>query len=514
MIAPLASLVLAAGRIKHVVVLYEENRAFDHFFGHQKALKVDGLKGNETNPIDYKHPSKGSVKVFDGAPYVAKEQPRHGYSAYQTKFDIVDGYPRMDGFVTYERSVHPLSHKTADAVMQGFTDGALPISTTLASEFAVFDKWYAAFPGPSWPNHMMSMSATSNGGTNTGDGYQCTKGAKYPQRTIFDNLLAAGHEYARIYNDSVVELYLESFNSDAAKQRTQTMDRFFSDAAKGTLPALTWISPRQGVNKSLGDLGGPNSDHPNCCDVALGERLRKDIYEAVRAGPAWNETAILFTWDDPGGFFDHVSPPMKAPAPDDQHACFCFEEGKCKGTDPRGYDPYTRLGSRLPVILISPWVKKGTVVSEPPSISKPFNDSQYDGTSIVSTIKRLFNLPRFLTKRDAWSASFAHVFEELTSPRGDTPYHLPEAPKPTHRTGKHPYGTDCDDPSRRMRRSIKSFEDELGVRAPERLHSCASEPGDGLFTQSGSCGVGSMLEASEWLANATSAWRERKERAA
>ena len=76
------------------------------------------------------------------------------------------------------------------------------------------------------------------------------------------------------------------------------------------------------------------------------------------------------------------------------------------------------------------------------------------------------------------------------------------------------YGTDCDDPSRRMRRSIKSFEDELGVRAPERLHSCASEPGDGLFTQSGSCGVGSMLEASEWLANATSAWRERKERAA
>ena len=77
------------------------------------------------------------------------------------------------------------------------------------------------------------------------------------------------------------------------------MDRFFSDAAKGTLPALTWIAPRQGVNRSLGSLGGPNSDHPNCCDVALGERLRKDIYEAVRAGPGWNETALLFTWDDP-----------------------------------------------------------------------------------------------------------------------------------------------------------------------------------------------------------------------
>ena len=65
-----------AHRIKHVVVLYEENRAFDHLLGHQKALKVDGLKGDESNPVDRRDPSKGSVEVFDGAPYVAVEQPR------------------------------------------------------------------------------------------------------------------------------------------------------------------------------------------------------------------------------------------------------------------------------------------------------------------------------------------------------------------------------------------------------------------------------------------------------
>ena len=59
----------------------------------------------------------------------------------------------------------------ADAVMQGFSDGALPISTALASEFAVFDRWYTSFPGPSWPNHMFSYSATAAGATNTGDGY-------------------------------------------------------------------------------------------------------------------------------------------------------------------------------------------------------------------------------------------------------------------------------------------------------------------------------------------------------
>ena len=99
-------------RIKHVVVLYEENRAFDHFFGWQTSLNVDGLKGDETNPVDLNDASRGSVKVFPGAPYVAKEQPRHDYAPYQTKLDIVNGTPRMDGFVDYERSVHPWWRRT------------------------------------------------------------------------------------------------------------------------------------------------------------------------------------------------------------------------------------------------------------------------------------------------------------------------------------------------------------------------------------------------------------------
>ena len=140
---------------------------------------------------------------------------------------------------------------------------------------------------------MFSYSATANGNTNTGDGYLCQKDRHYPQRTIFDALLDAGHEYVRIYNDSITDTFMEAFASHETRSRTHTMDRFFADAAKGTLPALTWIDPRQGINKTLGDLGGPNSDHPSCCDVALGERLRKDIYEALRAGPGWNHTAFI-----------------------------------------------------------------------------------------------------------------------------------------------------------------------------------------------------------------------------
>lgn len=491
-------------RIKHVVVLFEENRAFDHFLGHHtSSLHVDGLKGDESNPIFLSDPSKGNITVFDGAPYVSTAHPQHGYLPYQHKFDIINGTPQMDGFVDTERSLYPTHVAAYKYPMQGFSQGALPVSAALAAEYAVFDRWYTAFPGPSWPNHMMSYSATANGGTNTGDGYHCKKGAKYPQRTIFDNLLDAGLEYTRIYNDSIVDLFMESFNSDAAKNRTQSMDRFFHDAAQGTLPALTWISPRQGINKTLGNLGGPNSDHPDCCDVALGERLRKDIYEALRAGAAWNETAFVMTWDDPGGFFDHVVPPMSAPHPDNQSACFCSEQGECQAHDPRGYDPYTRLGSRVPVIVASPWIKKGTVVSEPEAAHKPFGDSRYDGTSLVATIKRLFGLPSFLTKRDAWSAPFDHLFEELAAPRTDTPDHLPDAPAPTPRPGGHPWGTDCDDPTRRMRRSIASFEHLLEVAAPPRLHECAASSPLWATT----CAAGTMAEATEWLANMTERWR-------
>ena len=193
---------------------------------------------------------------------------------------------------------------------------------------------------------------------------------------------------------------------------------------------------------------------------------------------------------------------MRAPRPDDQPACFCFEGAQCHGTDPHGYDPYTRLGSRLPVLLISPWVRKGTVVSAPTHGPSP--DSQYDGTSIVATVKRLFDLPNFLTRRDAWAAPFDHLFDELPAPRADAPMHLPDAPPPTPRHGKHPYGTDCDDPTRRMRRSIRGFEAALSTRAPARLHACAAaEP---LWATR--CEAGTMLEASEWLANATRTWRD------
>lgn len=164
---------------------------------------------------------------------------------------------------------------------------------------------------------------------------------------------------------------------------------------------------------------GANDQHPDH-DVALGEALYKDIYEALRNSPQWNETLFIITYDEHGGFYDHVRPPA-APAPD-EHESY----------PDKGF-LFNTLGVRVPTLLISPWIAKGTVVSQPPDDQKPFPDSQYDLTSIMATARKI--LPGLeqtppLTKRDAWAATFEHVVGVLDEPRTDCPRHLPDAPAP------------------------------------------------------------------------------------
>lgn len=126
-------------------------------------------------------------------------------------------------------------------------------------------------------------------------------------------------------------------------------------------------------------------------------------------------------WLIAGGFFDHVEPPQNISSPNDNETSY----------PDAGYD-FTKLGVRIPTILISPYISKGTVISEPPTAQKPFENSKYDLTSIMSTARKLLDMPlQNLTGRDGWAATFEHVFEELDAPRDDCPMHLPAAPKPS-----------------------------------------------------------------------------------
>ncbi|GAA0144856.1 phospholipase [Lithospermum erythrorhizon] len=139
----------------------------------------------------------------------------------------------------------------------------------------------------------------------------------------------------------------------------------------------------------------------------------KEVYETLRSSPQWNETLMVITYDEHGGFYDHVPTPVSGvPSPDD-----------IVGQEPFNFK-FDRLGVRVPTIMVSPWIKKGTVVHGPNG--SPFNTSEFEHSSIPATVKKIFNLTSpFLTKRDAWAGSFEFLVQSLNEPRTDCPETLP-----------------------------------------------------------------------------------------
>ena len=148
-------------------------------------------------------------------------------------------------------------------------------------------------------------------------------------------------------------------------------------------------------------------------DVSEGQKLFKRVYEILRKSPLWNDTLLLITYDEHGGFYDHVPTPLDGiPNPD----------GLVSEDPPFTFD---RLGVRVPTVAISPWIPKGLVVHEP--TDGPTPTSHYDHASIPATIRKLFNISEPLTARDAWSAPFDHILS-LSEPRTDCPMTMPDVP--------------------------------------------------------------------------------------
>lgn len=158
---------------------------------------------------------------------------------------------------------------------------------------------------------------------------------------------------------------------------------------------------------------GASDEHPPH-DVVLGEYLIANVYEALRKSPLWEKTLFIVTFDEHGGFFDHVPTPiLNVPNPD----------GKVS-RDPEF--AFERLGVRIPMIMASPWITAGTVVNEPneQQVSGEIG-SRWEHSSISSSLKHLFNLPNFLTRRDAWAAHFDSTIVTESVPRTDCPLELP-----------------------------------------------------------------------------------------
>jgi phospholipase C len=389
----------------------EENRSFDHLLGWRPG--VDGLNGSEWNYRNISNKAAGKIYAGGGGTTINSCDPDHGlpgttFKIFGTLNPTREMPPAMDGFVEWEAMLGNSKAQYCN-VMSTLNRTPLPVINALADEFVLFDHFFASVPGPTWPNRLFFLCGTSGGQTETSNPWwQQHAGALVPLPTIMTQVEAEGLEWRAYVNDSAWELFVSTLAQNPEK--IFMTEEFFEDARLGRLPALSIINPRAGMNFTSGQMA--NDMHPDH-DTSLAEAYYKDIYEALRASPQWNETLFVLTFDEHGGFYDHVPTVLDVPAPD------------AYPSYPDKFN-FQRLGIRIPTLLISPWVARGRVEREPPPAQRPRNDSQYELTSVMATVRKLLGMSSPpLTKRDAWAATFEHLVDQ-PAPRANCPEHLPD----------------------------------------------------------------------------------------
>lgn len=293
-------------------------------------------------------------------------------------------------------------------IMKCFSPEHIPVLANLSMEYGIFDGWFASVPGPTEVNRCYASAATSYGmGTND----KVAMATGLPQKTMFSQLQEMGLDFRVYFGIAPAVLMFKDMRVKEVRRKYRPIGRLYKDLAAGRLPQYSWVEP----NYFDEGEGRPADDQHPDHDVSAGDALLKRIYDALRASPLWEKTALLITYDEHGGFFDHVPPPANVPSPDD-----------ILSTD----DPFTftRLGVRVPAVLVSPWVPRGSVFH-----AAPQGQGQFEHASIVSTVvhKLLkpapgFPAPAFLNKRDAWAATFEGALAGLPAPRTDCPLSAPQ----------------------------------------------------------------------------------------
>ncbi|MCX4244303.1 alkaline phosphatase family protein [Paraliomyxa miuraensis] len=322
--------------IDTIVVVMMENRSLDHYFGSATFLEgstVDGLTGRETNPRIDGTP----VPVFEMA-NLQPADPPHGWDSCHLQWNL----GANDGFVIEHELEHPSFY---DEVMGYHVRAQLPVIYALADEYVLCDHWYSSVMGPTWPNRFYLHAATSGGTMNN------APALGFP--TIWDQLATAGLSHANYYSDLA---WAWGGFANPALGYTESLDEFFTAAAAGTLPAFSIVDPNFGI---LPGGAGGNDDHPSH-DITLGQIFLGSIYQALAQSPQWERCLLIITYDEHGGFYDHVSPPTTV------------------DEDPE----FQQLGFRVPSLVIGPHVRRGCIDSSP-----------MEHVSVIATASRRFGLP-------------------------------------------------------------------------------------------------------------------------
>jgi len=404
-----------------------ENHSFDHIFGYSaitgtdastgKPTTINGLTGNETNSYNnVKYPVQ---KVADDC---MPSDPGHEFTdtveqlcGQGTQYPSGGPYPpiKNSGFVsnyaTTKTEGTPPTDNFGEIMKCYDTKNQLPIIYQLATEFAICDNWFSALPGPTWPNRFFVHGASSNGLDHSPTIeeialWQTLEGFSFPKGSIFESLKNKDIPW-RLYNDDQKcflggQIPIVSALKGISHVDVHSFDDFENDLQNNYPAAFTFIEPNYG-DIIFNTYKGGSSQHP-MDDITSGESFIKATYEAIRKSPVWDSSLLIITYDEHGGFYDHVKPPSS----------FAPNDGSTNEYNQYGFD-FKQYGIRVPAVIVSPLIPKNII-----------DHTQYDHASALKTIEKVFDV-NSLTDRDKNANSLIHLMS-LSIPRTDCPVKLNE----------------------------------------------------------------------------------------
>jgi phospholipase C len=331
--------------IKHIVVAMVENRSFDHLLGWLP--NADGMQSGLVypDPAGTPRPTWHLSPDFQGCKYA---DPDHSYEGGRVELNGGG----CDGWLLANPDLFPIGY---------YKQQDLPFIGRAAVDWTVCDRYFTAIMGPTYPNRIYQHCGVTDRIDN-----EPLRPCTLP--TIWDRLAAAGVSHKYYFSD----LPFLAIWGPRYTGITRTFGEFLVDCAAGTLPSVSFVDPRF----AGAEVGLSGDYHPHS-DIRVGERWLYDVYRAVTTSPKWQHTVLVINFDEWGGFFDHVPPPV---APD---------------VDPR----FQLRGFRVPAVVVSPFARRGYVASD-----------VYDHTSILKMIEWRWGLPP-LSVRDAQANNLADVLD-------------------------------------------------------------------------------------------------------
>jgi phospholipase C len=420
--------------LTNIFVLMLENHSFDHLFGFAPIAGLSRLIGDETNtvysllgpPVTYtvSTPAVDPMPVGPGHEFMDTVEQLGGQLG--PREDYTQGtYPKIKntGFAASYNEGGAAPDQVAYVMACCDAPTQIPVLFELAQNFAICDQWYSSMPGPTWPNRLFAMGASSVGLDDSPTNSQVFKwetisGLKYPNGSIFDRItdLTQNSDRWRIYADTQ-----NQFNPDGVDYasgqfpiagaldgiKLWDIESFwtFEEDVQGVYPyQFTWIEPNYG--DASGDFSGGSSQHPTD-SLTAGECLIAATYNALRSSALWPTSVLIVTYDEHGGFYDHEKPYIATPPGDNPDPSLSTNN----------FD-FTQLGVRVPAVVISPRVKKGAI-----------GHDEYSHASIVKMVLTHLGLGN-LTATDL-AANDPQDLLVLGEPRTDSPPYIkpPKAPK-------------------------------------------------------------------------------------